>query len=378
MKKDLLIVSAGLLFGITGLIFEVSGELQSVLRILVLVFADILILLSLRPKISKKYFPAIYLFGAYFISIGLSTIINDSEISFIVRELFFLSTIICLYILLSHEEKIQLFFKGFIISLIILNFYYLSQIDYGMIFDPLYRSFAKYGANGVGKIAAFTIVILVYFIYKAKSTIWKIVNSVTLFVPIVLLIASKSRTSFIFLIVSWILMLFILKQKKIAFFSIVFILIIVLFNLETIMLLVRLDDVTAGGEQNIYTLTGRTDIWMYGLELIKQNIFFGIGPYQSEELHMYGEHVTMDNSYLFLYLYAGMIGFIAIIILVLITIDNAFKNLKINPLFSVLLLGGYLNTIVGISLLNIGTPDNFLVLFLLLMFSGLKVNKFNV
>ena len=96
--------------------------------------------------------------------------------SFIVRELFFLSTIFCLYILLSYKEKIQVFFKGFIISLVILNFYYLSQIDYGMILEPLYRNFAEYGANGVGKIAAFTIVILAYFIYTTKSNIWKIIN----------------------------------------------------------------------------------------------------------------------------------------------------------------------------------------------------------
>lgn len=371
--NDLMVFSSGIFFGTTGLLFEVGGNLQSSLRIIVIILAEILLLFSLNLKIDKKYFFPIVLFLIYFSSVCLSIVINNSSISYFFREAFFFGTVIVLYILLSNEEKVNIFFKGFMISFIILNAYYFFQIDFSQLMDPLYRKIGEYGANGVGKIAGFSIIFLVYFMYVTENKFLKVGMFILFLTSFIVITGAKSRTSIAMLFVAWLLMSYAIEKKRMAIISVILLFVVIVVNIEMLTLLIRLDDVTSTGEQNIYTLTGRTDIWHYGIELIKNNILFGIGPDRLESLTLWGEHITMDNSYLFIYLNSGALGFLSVLFVVFISFYNAISSLKFKSFYSILFLSGLLNTIVGISLTNIGTPDNFIIFFLLLMFSGINM-----
>ena len=148
---------------------------------------------------------------------------------------------------------------------------------------------------------------------------------------------------------------------------------LVSFNYEKVSTLIRLKtyETEVKGEK-ITKLTGRTELWKRGINIILKNPILGVGPIKSRvkvDTHM----GTYHNAYIQLLVTVGFLGFAPILLLLLVAIKRFIFD-KENFLIKLIFITGILSSIVENRLLNYGSPSSLLFLISFIYLSRIKLN----
>lgn len=359
MKNNLIFIS-GFLFGIAGWTIEFFPNNEFIFRTIIIIAAILLLLFSINFKLNRDDSKIIYYFLIYLMATTLSVFINEDSIQYIIREILLVVLVFCIISLLTDFIKFKIFISGLIISSSTLITYYFFKIDFANFFLSYYRFSTELGSTGIGEIGLMLGVIYFNLIFKNNSKKESIVYLLLFVMSLVIILATKSRTSIILLCLSVFLYLYFEKKIKILILSIILLGIFSVINFNKIELILRVNPVVGYvGNNNITNLTGRTDIWAHGVELWQSSPLIGVGS-SNAVAYADGHEAKLHNAYLQMIVSIGLFGFIPIIILF---IRAFFKFKKSNiTVFRILFLVGIISSFIESSLFNFGSPGNFLFL----------------
>ncbi len=218
-----------------------------------------------------------------FLVMLFSTLLSDyffSGILHIIKSIYFLVLIYLFFSLIKKEDDIWLIIKSLLISSLILSFgaiYDLSKINFDLLtfsVDAQFRSGGLFGnVNAVAGFFAVSIPLGISLFFL-ELRIWnKNIIISLVFLLIIGLIITVSRSGFLSVIISSFIILFYFKRKvfwRLFFssFASLFILFLIDDIREIIFSLLRFD---AG-------LSQRDHYWNLTLDMFKDNPIFGVGP----------------------------------------------------------------------------------------------------
>ncbi|APF17773.1 O-antigen polymerase [Caldithrix abyssi DSM 13497] len=372
------IMLAGFIWGLSGFTIEIVGGepgfFDFFIRFLFMIIACTIIYTKIKIQIKKEYLPAILFLLIFLTSFLLTLIINKASIIFLIREILLIFTAFTIIVLLNDGQNIQAFLRGIFYALNLLVFYYFINIEFSNFLSPLYRLYTKLNPNGIGIAAVMLFVISLYSFYSTRVKFEKYFLFVSILLSFVVVLATRSRTSMIMMLLAFFSLSFFFKKKRILIVSSLISIIFIIYNFETLSLIIRLESPPGfSGPENISNLTGRTLLWKKGFNVFLENFFLGVGP-ERAKVKVINHMSHYHNAYIQLMVVGGIFTFLPIFILVI----NAIKNLilyKVDTLFKVIFVVGLVSSMVENRLLNFGSPGNFLFLiaFLTLNFSpGLK------
>lgn len=374
-NKKYFIVLSGFIWGLTGYSSELS-ESDTIMNLLQLVFiliSSLIIVTTLKFKIHKKYFPAIGLIFMYIGSYIVSSILYGIELKGILRELFFIVIMLVLYILYSNKNCIEYFLYGLFLSIISIIIFYFLHIDFLNFFNVHYRIEMRQGSNAIGFIGVMAFIIAFYSIFSEDFNRIKKIFIIVSILAFVVVISTKSRTALLMLSIAFFIINIYFKNTKIIIISFISVFLFVFWKFDMLEAILRLQtpEGYAGGK-NIYNLTGRTDLWLHALDVIKNNLLFGVGP--ANAFVMVDDHRgTYHNAYIQLLVEIGLMGSLPIFVLIL----QAFRKVIYSKRFiliKIIFVVGFLVTLVEHSLLNFGSPANLLFLMTFLYLIDFKMN----
>lgn len=174
-------------------------------------------------------------------------------------------------------------------------------------------------------------------------------NILSIIVSVVMVILTQSRTSFLCLIV--IILIFIFKEMKVrkiiqGILLLSFIILVIwIINAQYLSLLW---DTPVG---KITSFTNRVDVWVLLLDMVKDKMFIGYGPFKE---YFYANTLYADNEYILNLIRYGIFGLILYVALLLYPIVcalkarnhssiNNFYNLFAGMFFVVVLISGLTN-----------------------------------
>jgi len=370
-------VLAGIIWGFAGFALIISNGDESLLsasiRTVSVFFGSLLLLTQLTLKFERKYSPGLCAFLLYVILFLASNLANEISHSHILREVFLLYIVVVLYVLLSNERMVSSFVRGLYFCLVGLVFYAVLLIDFSLILAPVYRLQTEIGANGIGAmaVAAFT---LAYGNFsenpKSKSSL---IHVLVMLLSVMVVIATRSRTSIIMLGFAVVLLSWLFEHKKFLIVVVVCFVGILAFNFSLVDTVLRVGLFeSATGDRDIYNLTGRTDVWFHGVSVILNNLILGVGP-ASASIEIDDHEGTYHNAFIQLMVTVGFFGAFPIIIILVLGMRNALCS-KTNKVFRVIFLTGLLGAFAESRLLNYGSPANLLLLLSVLYFSSVGKN----
>lgn len=378
INKHNLISLAGFIWGLSGFTVELispdASLLQMLLRLFFVLASSLIILSTLKVKIKQKYYFAISLFFMYYIAYLTTSIIHGIMIVDAMRETFLLAMVLILYILFSNKLYFFDFIKGLIVSVGILVLYYFFHIDFFQIFTPFYRLFTGLNPNGIGTISVMTFTLSYFFLFSKEYTKNKYIYLILTIMSIVIIFATKSRTSLLMLFFSFIILNIFFKNRKILIFSLLMVILVFILKYDAIETLLRLKSAEGySGPNNIYNLTGRTELWKHGWDVIKENLLFGVGP-KDAYVMVDGHKGTYHNAYIQLFITVGLFGFLPILIMLLLAIRAVILSSKLY-LIKAIFIVGIIGSMAESQLFNFGSPGNLLFLLALLYLMGIDKKR---
>ena len=372
-KKNLILLS-GLIWGLSGFTVEIIADNSFkalAVRFLFILVPFVIIYSNLIIKINKNYLINLILFLFYIFIINLNAIIFGLDTAYILREIILLFSFIKILILLNEEIFIKSFINGVFYSLILLVFYYVTQLDFSKVLFPIYRFETNLNPNGVGIITVMLFIITLYKLHFSKK--WKkIFLTFVNLLSFLVVFATKSRTVLVIMTVVYFLNHIHFRNKRILILTTLIMVLIVSFNYEKFSTLIRLKtyETEVKGEK-ITKLTGRTELWKRGINIILKNPILGVGPIKSRvkvDTHM----GTYHNAYIQLLVTVGFLGFAPILLLLLVAIKRFIFDEE-NFLIKLIFITGILSSIVENRLLNYGSPSSLLFLISFIYLSRIKL-----
>ena len=374
--KNRVIFFAGIFWGLSGFSLEVVPENadQSALlvRFFFVITSVIIIFLSVPFKIKQHYLLPLALLLCYIIFFTFSAYINGSTFKLLIRELLLFLSFASIAILFSDKNQIMKFVNGLYISLTALILYYFINIDFANFWQPLYRLSTHLGPNGISARAVMFFILALYFFYTKEKD--KYLNSVFILISIVIVFATRSRTSIVMLIIAYFALILLLNKKKTFFFSFIILLLVIVYNLQTINILLRVSQPQIKNKANITNLTGRIGLWQKGMDVISENVFWGVGP-DRDKVRVQDHWGSYHNAYIQYMVTTGFLGFFPILLLIIMASRNFFRE-KNDILFKSIFVVGILGSFTENRLLNFGSPGNLLFLVTFVYFSKMDFKHY--
>lgn len=208
--------------------------------------------------------------------------------------------------------------------------YFLFNIPNTLIDNYRYSSVLT-NPNAWGEFAFISLWISTLFMIKADVLWQRIAYTVVIAISVLALVASMSRTSLLMTAVLYVFLLVFsgklnLMVRRLLRLSLVLIVIgvisLVLIDFEFVVSLFRLNQ----------GLTDRDQIWVYLVDQIKENLFFGVGYGNSTMLLTSSNHFKVSsphNLYLAMLYEMGIITFVVIMIYLIRRIVTNFKFLSL-------------------------------------------------
>lgn len=376
-SKENLILLSGFIWGLSGFTVEILADNSFkalALRFLFILIPFIIIYSNLVFKINKNYLLSLILFSAYILVVLLNAMVFGFEKTYLLREIILFFSFVTILILLNKNVFIKQFINGVYYSLILLVFFYFTRLDFSKIFSPIYRFETNLNPNGVGIITVMLFMISLYKIHLTSKKIHKFFLILINLMSFLVIFAAKSRTVLIIMTLGFIFLNVYFKNKKILLLTTLVLLIVVSMNYNKFSTLIRLRTYeTEVKGQKITKLTGRTELWKKGINIIFKNPVLGVGPIKSKV--KVDTHIgTYHNAYIQLLVTVGFLGFLPILIMLIV----AFKRLvfdKENFLIKVIFITGILSSLVENRLLNYGSPPNLLFFISFIYLSRIKLNR---
>jgi len=374
--RKFLLTIAGFIWGLSGFTVELvsSGAKQKALyiRLVFVLLSNVIILLFYNSKIRKEYFTTLILILLYIVFFNLSVVIHNAHINHILRESLLLITCITVILVLYEKEATQNLLNGIYYALTILVLFYFFHIDFAHFFSLLYRLQTNLNPNGIGTMAVMLFLLSLHSFYYKHNKKIRIAHLFIGLIALVVILATRSRTALVMAVFAFIVINYYRGNLKSIFITLLIITTLILSNFEDFNNIIRLTTPESySGKKNIANLTGRTDVWKKGFEIIKDNFLFGIGPDRavSEAPHNLG---SFHNAYIQLLITVGFVGFSTLLLLLVI----AFSKLLIrneNILFKSIFLVGFIGSLAENRLLNFGSPGNLLFLISFLYLSRMNI-----
>lgn len=375
-KRTFLINLAGFIWGLSGFTVEILSEgafqQQLAFRLILIVISSSIIYFTLPFYIKKNNILTIILLLVYLLFFTITTVINNASVSNIIREIVLLYSSITIIIIISSKENILTdFIQGLYYALILLGLFYFIHIEFTKLFSLFYRFETNLNPNGIGMIAVMLFSISMNRYYLNSKNREKIFHLLAILVSVIIVIATRSRTSLAMMLIAFILLNILFKKKHILAISLIIGSLVVIYNLETFENLIRLSNPAGySGNKNFGNLTGRTNLWKQGLEIISNNFFFGVGPDRAVVKIDY-HWGSFHNAYIQLLVTVGVLGFIPLFVLVFLAIKRTifFKD---DFLLTIIFIIGFLGSFLENRLLNFGSPGNLLFLISLLYLGRIR------
>jgi len=364
----------GLIWGLSGFTPEIipsSGDgVDLILRLLFLAVGLIFLTSSIAIKIQAKYYFSLSFFIIYLIVFLFVNILNTVSLNAVIREMILLIVVVVIFSILSSKDYIVFFLKGIFISLVLLTCYYFFSIDFSLFFSPFYRLFTHLNANGIGEIAAMTFALSYYAVFQNKRNKIKYFMIIMAFVSVIVVLATRSRTSLTMILVSYLFINTYWKNYKILIFTFIILLLLFIKEYDTLKIIFRMSD---SGMKNISNLTGRTEIWAHALGIIKENFLFGVGPNNAYAM-VDGHKSNFHNAYIQILVTSGLVSFLPILGILILSFRNFIfsKNIFI---IKIIFITGLLGSLAENHLFNFGSPANLLLLISILFLSANSTDK---
>jgi len=263
---------------------EIGFDDQMLFKAGVWIFSIIVLTLWLATRkrliVQSNIFPYLLLLASMLPSVLLSPVLTTSFLYFIVFSLFIYFALIVSNAFedIWYSLWASLFWYLLLSLVTIFIFPDLGYMDYWLPGDTGSRfTGLSASANGLGRIAAIFL-IFSFFNYIEKKISIKILL-ISLALGFVLLFGSWSRTSIVFMFFSiFACYVFLYRKKQIFIFGVILFVIslalmTLIYDLSAIAsLITRTGDLT-----ELFTLTGRTDIWRSTVFAIRDSYIFGYG-----------------------------------------------------------------------------------------------------
>ncbi|RMF94139.1 MAG: hypothetical protein D6734_08470 [Candidatus Schekmanbacteria bacterium] len=330
----------GLLLYILLFVFKPADHIPSLkpfrLALVVSILVLLFVIISGRFKLSKGLIP--YLMFVYFV-LSFFSLINSSYTQFSnISIVFLLKPVILFYLIccvLDNEEKIMKFIKVFTFAIFIDLFISILIFRSGQLGYRLISFFQGIGAdtNEYGMHILMIIPFLVYFIETEKNLPKKLFYIFFILLSGYAMVRTYSRGStlsagVLFLMFGWIRR----KDKKFIFAMVIILICILLVTPQKFWN--RLSTITADPTRADGSINARIAALKHGLELIKENLFFGIGfgafRFASMRVVAFGEDTShiAHNTYLEIAVETGIINLIVFLLIIILAIRTCLSNMK--------------------------------------------------
>lgn len=363
---------AGFIWGLSGFTVEMIPESailqQLILRFVFIVVSTAIIYIFFPVRFKNSYLLTILLLLFYLLIMVLTSINNNASPTNIIRELILFYSCFSIIVVLSAHDYLHYFLKGVYFSLILIIIFYFSKIEFSQFFSLLYRLRSGLNPNSIGTMAVMLFIISLYRFNENIMKKERFISFILILISTTVLIATRSRTAIVMMFIAYITIHLFFNNKKTLAISFILAGIVIIINLEAFQNIIRLTTpADYSGKKNITNLTGRLDIWKYGLQIIYDHFLIGVGP--DKAIVKVGSHMgSFHNAYIQLMVTAGALGFTPILLILL----NAIKRVlsfKEDLLISIIFISGLFGTLVENRLLNFGSPGNLLFLIALLYLS---------
>ncbi len=233
-------------------------------------------------KITKGLF---IFFTLLFITLFISTAFSGNfTISFFasIRTGFFFILIYLFYLLTCTEADVEIIILSLILTMLFTGFpmlidLYNMGIENYFIKILLRDKIAQYSSRGYTGVTIFfitsTLIVSLFFWEKLNNIRYKIALSILLFLNLIFLILANSRGGLTASLISIVFILTYLKRKLFVRYAL-----IISFCLILLYLLIPSINDTVNFYMRWETVGDREEYWQMGLDVIKKNAFFGIGP----------------------------------------------------------------------------------------------------
>lgn len=359
----------GLIWGLSGFTPEIipsSGDgVDLILRFLFLAVGLIFLNSSIAIKIKAEYYISFSFFIIYLIIFLFVNILNTVSLNAVIREIILLIVVVVIFSILSSKDYIVSFLKGIFISLFILTCYYFFSINFSLFFSPFYRLFTHLNANGIGEISAMSFTVSYYAIFQTKLNKIKYFMILMTFISVIVVVATRSRTSLVMIIVSYIFINIYWKNYKMSIFTFIILLLLFIKEYDTLEIIFRTSE---SGVKNLSNLTGRVEIWKHAFEIIKNHFLFGIGPNNAYTM-VDGHKSNFHNAYIQILVTSGFFSFLFVLGILILSLRNFLfsKNIFI---IKIIFIIGFISALTENHLFNFGSPSNLLFLISILFLSS--------
>lgn len=374
LDKKIMIFLGGMIWGLAGFSPEIipsTGDgADLIVRLLFLAVSLIFLTTNIAIKIKAKYYISLSLFIIYLIVFLFVNTLNTVSFNATVRGIILLIVIIVIFSILSNKNYIVFFLKGLFVSLVFLTWYYFLSINFSLFFSPFYRLFTHLNANGIGEIGAMTFVLSYYAIFKNKQNTIKYFMIIMALVSVIVVLATRSRTSLVMILVSYFFINIYWKNNKILIFTFIIISVLFIKEYETLEIVFRLNN---SGPKDIYNLTGRTEIWLHAFEIIKEHFLFGIGP-SNAYVMVDGHKSNFHNAFIQILVTSGFLSFIPIVGILILSFRNFLFSNNIF-IIKIIFITGLIGSFTENHLLNFGSPANLLLLISILFLSSTYIKN---
>lgn len=377
MNKNILIIISGFFFALTGFSIEISDNTTIIngVRLLLILTGIVLLTISLKIELLRKYNLIILLFSIYLSSFLISGIINNFNINVIVREILLIIVLLYIMILFTNEKEDK-FLKGLFGGSSLLIIYYFLKIDMNLILIPIYRLETALNPNSIGMISVMFLFLVIYFLDKKEYNKYLLYIFILLSIAIILM--TRSRTTIIMMIIGIMYFLFLQKKYKILIYGFILFIVVGTYKYEVISNVLRIDSPKGYvGDKGISNLAGRTNMWNVAITTIKENTFFGLGPEKAVYIGDDYKPHSFHNAFLQLFANYGIFAFTSILTLILISFYNLFDR-RYSNIYKIIFIAGIAGGMVEARLLNFGSPGNLLFLISLIHLSLLNKKEINV
>lgn len=223
---------------------------------------------------------------------------------------------------------IQYFDIGGIGKLLYLVYGKEERIEYGII-----RSIGSVGNPNYASYFSITLFLIIIFFYKSRYKLLSLI-------PLLAAILSFSRTGIISVIVILFILFIFYKTKFSTKLIIISIAAVSLFNFSSLLTeKTRLGTILDQGKAMDTSLGGRSNlIWESKLQSFYDKPFLGIGTLKNNNSDTVFDITVFDNSYLYLLITSGIIGFICYSIFYTDIIFNILRKFKKNKIYLFILL----------------------------------------
>lgn len=374
LDKKIMIFLGGIIWGLAGFSPEIipsTGDGDDlIVRLLFIAVGLTFLITNIAIKIQAKYYISLTLFIIYLIVFLFINALNTVSFNAVTREIILIIVVMVIFSILSSKKYTVFFLKGLFVSLVFLTWYYFFSIDFSLFFSPFYRLFTHLNANGIGEIGAMTFLLSYYAIFKNKQNTIKYFMIIMAIISVIVVLATRSRTSLAMILVSYFFINTYWKNNKILIFTFIIISVLFIKEYTTLEIVFRLD---SSGVKNISNLTGRTEIWLHAFEIIKEHFLFGIGS--SNAFAMVDGHKSdFHNAFIQILVTSGFLGFLPIAGILILSFRNLLFSNNIF-IIKIIFITGLIGSFAENHLLNFGSPANLLLLISILFLSSTYIKN---